>query len=329
MLDHADRTADACACCAPALPARRTFLRCIAGAGAAAALPGAALAQAGAAPGQAGAVPVLPQLAQAAAPGPVREITRIAGNVWRFRNNFHFSVFAVTRAGIVATDPINADAARWLQGQLRERFPGQPVRYLIYSHDHADHISGGEVFEGATVIAHENAKAKIVGERRPTAVPTATFRDALSIQLGDTAVELAHVGRNHSDNSIVMRFPAERVLFAVDFIPVETLAFRDMTDGYLEEWIESLRRVEAMDFDILAPGHGPVGRKEHVRMFREYMQALYEAVLDGVRAGRSLDELKQTVRLERYAGWQNYRDYRELNIAGAHRYITLFRVPNP
>jgi glyoxylase-like metal-dependent hydrolase (beta-lactamase superfamily II) len=297
-----------CACCEIAVPSRRGFFRCVAGGVAAAALAAPAFAQAPAAP--------------------VREITQIAGPVWRFRNNFHTSVFAVTRAGIIATDPINADAARWLQQQMRERF-NQPVRTLIYSHDHADHISGGEVFEGATVIAHENAKAKIIGERRPTAVPTVTFRDAMTVELGGTVVELSYVGRNHSDNSLVMRFPAERVLFAVDFIPVESLAFRNLTDSYIEEWFGSLRRVEAMDFDILAPGHGDIGRKEHVRMFREYLQTLYDEVLAGIRAGRSLDELKQSVRLERYARWQGYEQMRVLNIEGVHRYISVFRVPNP
>jgi glyoxylase-like metal-dependent hydrolase (beta-lactamase superfamily II) len=102
-------------------------------------------------------------------PAPVREITKIAGEVYRFRNANHYSVFAVTPAGVIATDPINADAARWLRAEITRRF-NQPVRYLVYSHDHADHISGGEVFaDTAVVVAHDGAKAAIVGERRPTA----------------------------------------------------------------------------------------------------------------------------------------------------------------
>lgn len=52
----------------------------------------------------------------------------------------------------------------------------------------------------AVVVAHEAAKAAIVGERRPTAVPQVTFTDRMTIELGGTVVELAHVGRNHSDN---------------------------------------------------------------------------------------------------------------------------------
>ena len=71
------------------------------------------------------------------------------------------------------------------------------MRTLIYSHDHADHISGGELFESASVIAHENAKAKIIGEPA-AAVPSVSFRDALTVELGGTVVELSYVGRNHS-----------------------------------------------------------------------------------------------------------------------------------
>jgi glyoxylase-like metal-dependent hydrolase (beta-lactamase superfamily II) len=66
-------------------------------------------------------------------------------------------------------------------------------------------------------------------------VPQITFSDQMTIELGGTMLELSYVSRNHSDNSIVMRFPKERVLFAVDFIPVESVAFRDFPDAYIED----------------------------------------------------------------------------------------------
>src|SRR5687768_6200446 len=106
---------------------------------------------------------------------PAREITRIAREAYRARNANHYAVFAVTPAGVIATDSINADAARWLKAEIAQRFK-QPIRYVVYSHDPADHISGGEVFaDTATVVAHDNARAVILGERRPTAVPQVTF----------------------------------------------------------------------------------------------------------------------------------------------------------
>ena len=92
-------------------------------------------------------VAATPALAQDAK----RSITNIAGDLYRFQNNFHFSVFLVTPDGIIVTDPINADAAKWLSTELKARF-GVPIKYLIYSHDHRDHIAGGEVLApGATV----------------------------------------------------------------------------------------------------------------------------------------------------------------------------------
>lgn len=272
------------------------------------------------------AAPATPQVAQAA---PVtREITKLAGEVYRFRNAGHYSVFAVTPAGIIATDPINKDAAEWLKAELKTRF-NQPVRYLVYSHDHRDHIAGGEVFaDTAIVVAHVNAMVPIVGEKRPTAVPNLTFTDKMTIELGGTVVELIYAGRNHSDNSIVMRFPRERLLFAVDFIPVEAVAFRDFPDTYMPDWIESLKYVETFDFDVLVPGHGPLGRKDHVRMFREYLEELRAEVVKYAREGKSLDEVKQLVTMSKYQNWAGYKEMVALNVEGMYRLVQGTRRPN-
>ncbi len=260
-------------------------------------------------------------------PAPAREITKLAGEVYRFRNANHYSVFAVTPAGVIATDPINADAARWLRAEITRRF-NQPVRYLVYSHDHADHIAGGEVFaDTAVVVAHADAKPVIAGERRPTAVPQVTFTDRMTIERGGTVVELSHVGKNHSDNSIVMRFPRERLLFAVDFIPVNAYAFRDFPDSYMPDWIESLRQVEAMDFDVPVPGHGPLGTKANATMFREYLQDLRGEVMRYAREGKSLDEIKQLVTLPKYAGWEP-KEWLPLNIEGMYRLVQANRRGN-
>jgi glyoxylase-like metal-dependent hydrolase (beta-lactamase superfamily II) len=276
------------------------------------------------------ALGLMQQLADAHAQtqAPVREITRIAGEVYRFRNNNHYSVFAVTPAGIIATDPINADAARWLKAELAARFK-TPVRYVIYSHDHADHTSGGEVFaDTAIFIGHENTRTAMLREKRPTVAPSVTFSDRMHLELGGTMVELAYVGRNHSDNSIVMRFPQERVLFAVDFIPVNSVSFRDFPDAYMPDWIDSLRRVEAMDFDILAPGHGSLGNREHVRTHREFLEELRSEVLRLVREGKTLAEVKQAVKLPKYESWSGYKQMFELNVEGMYRLVQGSRRPN-
>jgi len=259
---------------------------------------------------------------------PKRNITKITGDLYRFQNNFHYSVFLVTPEGVIVTDPISAEAAGWLKAEITKRF-NKPIKYLIFSHDHRDHVAGGEAFgDTVLIIAHENTKSAIIGEKRPTAVPHITFSHSMTVELGGKTVELSYVGRNHSNNSVVMRFPAERALFAVDFIPVKAVAYRNFPDAYIPDWMESLKRVEAMDFDILVPGHGSLGTKADVRAFRDYLEDLHHAVLEQARAGKSLEEMQQSIRLEKYKEWFRYEEFLPLNIEGMYSRINLHRRGN-
>ena len=259
---------------------------------------------------------------------PKRTITPIAGDLYRFQNNFHFSVFLVTPEGVIATDPIDADAAAWLKAEIAKRF-GKPVKYLIYSHDHVDHSSGGEIFaDTAIVVAHKNAKRAILGEKRPTAVPMVTFSDRMTIELGGKQIELVYVGPSHSDNMIVMNFPAERTLFAVDIVTVRRVAYKTLSDAYFPGWMEALKKVEAIDFDILAPGHGPLGTRTDARDQRLYLEELYAAVLAGLREGKSVEQMQDTIKLERYEDWGQYEAWLPLNIQGMAANIRLHRRGN-
>jgi len=257
-----------------------------------------------------------------------REITKIAGDLYRFQNKFHYSVFLVTPEGVIVTDPINAEAAEWLKAEIASRF-NQPIKYLVYSHDHRDHIAGGEVFaDTATVIAHENAKATIIGEQRPTAVPDITFSDSMTLELGGKRVELHYLGRSHSDNMIVMLFPEERALFTVDFVSVKRLPYQTLSDSYFPDWIHAVEAIDRIDFDILVPGHGPLGTKADAADHGAYLRDLYDAVLAAARAGQSLDEMKASIKLEKYKDWGQYEAWREMNIEGMYRRVNLQRRGN-
>ena len=259
---------------------------------------------------------------------PARTITNVAGDLYRFQNEGHITVFLVTDAGIIMSDPINAEASTWLKAELMNRF-NQPVKYVVYSHDHADHIGGGEVFDDeAVIIAHEKAKAAIIGEKRPTAVPEVVFSDRMNIELGGQEVELIYVGRGHSDNTLVMHFPAERAVFAVDFISISRMPYRDLSDAYLPDWIDAIKRVEAIDFDILIPGHGPIGTKADAAEHRRYLAALHEAVLQAAREGKSLEEMKESIKLEEFSHFGQYEEWLPLNIEGMYRQVSLHRRGN-
>jgi alkyl sulfatase BDS1-like metallo-beta-lactamase superfamily hydrolase len=86
--------------------------------------------------------------------------------------------------------------------------------------------------------------------------------------------------------------------------------------------------VEAMDFDILAPGHGKMGTKASVRQFREYMEDLHGQVLRLAREGKSVDDVKKQVDLKKYEKWEQYQDALALNIDGMYRMVQENRRPN-
>lgn len=254
---------------------------------------------------------------------PDNEITKLADDVYLFRHQFHQSMFITTSGGVIVTDPISGDAAAWLKTEIA-KLTDQPVRYVVYSHHHGDHITGGSVFaDGAAFVSHAAARAYIADAADAlTPVPTITFDNRMFIDLGGKHVELIHTGRNHSDNSLVVLLPKEKILFAVDFIPVETVAYRTMRSDYPDDWIESLKRVEQLDFDTLVPGHGKIGRKEHVRMFRGYLEDLRTAVMEQIKKGASLEQAKQSVRLPKYENWGRYAEWFPENVEGMYRYYS-------
>ena len=87
---------------------------------------------------------------------PRRIITEIADGVYRATNNNHGTVFMVTDEGIVMADPLNTGFSNWLKGELDSRF-GVPVRYVVYSHHHWDHATGGGAFaDTAQFVGHAN-----------------------------------------------------------------------------------------------------------------------------------------------------------------------------
>jgi glyoxylase-like metal-dependent hydrolase (beta-lactamase superfamily II) len=251
--------------------------------------------------------------------------TKVEGteNVYIFRYVRHQSMFIVTPQGVIATDPIGLrrPAAKAYIEEIR-KITKAPIKYVIYSHSHFDHIAGGQPFKdlGAVLVAHRNAKARIVALQRPdVVVPDQVVDRKRTITLGGTTLELIYVGKNHSDSTLVMRLPKERIIFTVDWIPLQTVPFRGMADTYLPDIEDSLKTVIAMEWDRLIPGHpGPDGRqigtKEDARVALAYLQDLSAAVKKAADDHKCLADATREVKLPKYENWANYSQYLPMNI---------------
>src|SRR4029079_162680 len=133
-------------------------------------------------------------VAQTTAQQPAFATTEVDGNdhVYIFRYHDHQEMFVVTPAGFIVTDPISYGRPQAAQTYLDEirKITKAPIKYLIYSHHHYDHIAGGKVVKdhGGTDIAHRRAKERLVQLKGPDVViPDEVVDSKRTIKLGGTA----------------------------------------------------------------------------------------------------------------------------------------------
>lgn len=247
------------------------------------------------------------------------QIEQVSGTVYRFIDDRHRSVFAVTEAGIIVTDPLNQKAARWLKQALKERFD-KPVRYVIYSHNHSDHVYGGQVFDepGVTFVAHTLAQQDLIRTGANTRIPDTTFSDTMTLTLGSTEVELRYHGPNDGRGSISMLFKPEKVLFVVDWIVVGRMPWQQLWSYDIRGMINSTTEVLALDFEHFVGGHADTGTKADIQHYLNYLNQLELAVIKGIQQGKNLEQIQAQVRLPEYEHLPFYEEWLHLNVAGVY-----------
>jgi glyoxylase-like metal-dependent hydrolase (beta-lactamase superfamily II) len=268
-----------------------------------------------------------PVAAQEAAQEADFETTEIADGVYRFRWRFHNSFFVVTPDGVVAFDPISPEAAAHYAAEIRRVAPGAPLHALVYSHDHADHISGAPALFAelgeAPIIAQENALAKILAASDPDRTPPdSTFSDRSEVSVGGQRIELHYLGKSHSDNMVVAFLPGPKIAFAVDFVSHESVGYRDLPDWHYPEMYEAMERLQGIPYEKIVFGHGPVGDRSSVDGQIRYYEDLRAAVETAIDSGATKEEAVATVQLPEYAGWRGYDNWFPMNVGKMYDWLT-------
>jgi glyoxylase-like metal-dependent hydrolase (beta-lactamase superfamily II) len=264
------------------------------------------------------ALACLPAWAQAPA-RPMIETTKVEGtdNVYIFRHGNHQSIFVVTPEGVIATDPVAYGRPQGGAAYVAEirKVTDKPIKYLVYSHHHYDHIAGGQAFKdaGAKIVAHSKAKERLAVLKDPnTPLPDETFAKSRTLKLGGTALEMTYVGLNHSDSTLVFRLPKEKLLFVVDLIPVGQFPGRGMIDFYPLEAQDSIKRILAMDWERLIPGHpgvgGRLGTKKDAQDQLELLQYASDTVKGPAQEGKCWDGVEKETKLPKYENWPGYEN---------------------
>jgi glyoxylase-like metal-dependent hydrolase (beta-lactamase superfamily II) len=240
--------------------------------------------------------------------------------------------FCVANAGIIAgpSAPATVIDALFLPEMTRalldevHRVSAASIGRLINTHHHVDHTLGNGLFpREAEVLAHARAKAEMqrVGlgvlpliERMAPQfagkldgieerLPDATFDgEAIEIVAGGKRMRLLHLGTGHTRGDVLVHLPDERILFLGDvgFFLVTPMAF----EGHVGNWIRICERIlDEVEADVLVPGHGPVGAKGELRVFRDYLHLVYDGSRRAYDAGATEQEAVASIDLGEYAEW--------------------------
>lgn len=250
------------------------------------------------------------------------------------------------------------DTAQWISTLMEMRkfaLERGPIRYLINTEAHIDHIFGNHWFAGeAITIGHEKLADDLwnvpgtmdaydysvdVIQRQDSEMlpmmpsredyimmkrPDITFSDHMSLQLGDTHFELYHTP-GHSPCQTTVYVPEERVAILGDTLFVDCQTWLHSAD--IAALLKSLDFVETLDVDYLIPGHGPVVTKDYVKKQRGFVYEWLGAVAEGISKGWSMEECVANISYEdRYPvdiGQPEMMEYiQRTNVQKCYKYLT-------
>jgi glyoxylase-like metal-dependent hydrolase (beta-lactamase superfamily II) len=253
-------------------------------------------------PQASGSAPTLPKL----------QPEQVAERVWYFRGaagmashaNAGFmsnAGFVVTDDGVVVFDALATPAlARAMVSAIAD-ITDQPIRRVVLSHYHADHIYGTQVFkalgaeiwarsEGRIYLRSEAAAERLAQRRRALApwvdahtrlVPADRWLDfddgeVQRFELGGVRFELISGGNSHAPDDLMLSVPDQGVLFAGDLFFTARLPF--VVDGNSRNWLRALEHIQDRQASVVVPGHGPASVQvtDDLQVTRRYLIFLRE-----------------------------------------------------
>lgn len=268
-------------------------------------------------------------VAQETLPVPVtgHEVTEIGPGYYTFRYTGTRNIFLITDEGVIVTDPISPEAAAVMRREIA-RLTDLPVKYVVYSHDHWDHILGAGIFvdEGAEVISHEHCLASFYDMPHPDLVrPDWTFSGDYDLSLGERTLHLRYLGRNHGNCLVIMTPDHVNVPFIVDLATPGGMPLPMIPDYSLHNWVRTLLILESWDWEYSVGGHGiPMAPKALLAERRRYLQALIGETRRRLDAGMAIDEIPLQVRDALRDDFGHLRNFEAWAPYNAQRVITYF-----
>jgi cyclase len=231
------------------------------------------------------------------------------------------------------------------------------IKTLVNTHHNGDHCYGNECCEGAEIIAHQLAKEAMMHEKPDMLVgflqaapqlgdtgafltkcfgafdfksvtqtlPTTTFENELTRQVGGKTVKIMHVGPAHSPGDALVYVPADKTVFTGDILFIEGHPI--MWEGPVSNWIDACNRIIAMDVETVVPGHGPITDKKGVAAVRDYLAYVRDEAKKRFDAGLSSFDAACDIDMSDYDSWGDGERI-VVNVATLYKEFSGEKTPN-
>jgi glyoxylase-like metal-dependent hydrolase (beta-lactamase superfamily II) len=242
----------------------------------------------------------------------IEKIKMLKPNLYEITGGGANTLIRVTNQGLIVVDTKNPppspdDNFARVMEEIRS-VSTQPVKYVINTHHHPDHVGNNQKFidAGAQVVALDALKTWMEKDPRTTAIPgrpTQTFAKDYVLKLGDAEVRLYSFGRGHTGDDTMVYFPDLKVVMVSDQITDATPIVDFANGGSAVEWTKILDGVLALDFDMAIPGRGEPKSKADVQAYRIKFDTVVKRASDAIKAGATKDQLASQVKTDDL-GWQ-------------------------
>lgn len=197
-----------------------------------------------------------------------------------------------------------------------------PIRFVLNTHGHYDHALGNEMFrkEGAVIIAHENARKRMMTEQiheiidektlpyPPAALPEVTFAETLNLHFNGEDIQAIHIDKAHSDNDVIYLFRQANVIHTGCLFFSGGYPYIDIRNGgSLNGIIAGVDKILGISDEKtkLIPGHGPLSDRNRLQAYRAMLVTVRDRVMKMIKEGKKLDDVvasKPTADLDK--DWQ-------------------------
>jgi cyclase len=260
--------------------------------------------------------------------GDQAEFKKVADNVYAFvgRRNDANALVVVTSQGVVVVDTGNDPPQTRILQNFIKSVTDQPIRYVIISQNHADHIGGTGLFTPpANVIVHDRVAKEWAGwkpyqikswrKRFPERLdalkdvnPTDTvisFKDTMTLHLGGTAIEVLYVDDPYNPGDIAVWLPQSGVLHAgfAGYIDRHPDMRPDYSHGTTWGMLKQLEVFSSLKPKVMVPAHGPLGDVKDLHALTDYLLLARQKVAGMIGQGLSREEIERQFNMNEYKTW--------------------------